>query len=90
LISAAEMALEAVNANDTVLRDYNLKMKVNNGECKAEAVMNTFIYYVLFSVYKKLVGILGEKRISNNIWNQYVTHNINYPFFFFSLLIFFT
>jgi hypothetical protein len=32
--------------------------------------MNTFIYYVLFSVYKKLVGILGEKHISNNIWSQ--------------------
>jgi hypothetical protein len=77
------MALEAVNANDTVLRDYNLKMKVNNGECKAEAVMNTFIYYVLFSVYKKLVGILGEKHVSNNIWSQCVTHNINYPYFFF-------
>ncbi|PNF24218.1 hypothetical protein B7P43_G15826 [Cryptotermes secundus] len=59
IVRAAEMALEAVNANDTILRDYNLKMKVNNGECKAEAVMNTFIYYVLFSVYKKLVGILG-------------------------------
>lgn len=76
------MALEAVNANDTVLRDYNLKMKVNNGECKAEAVMNTFIYYVLFSVYKKLVGILGEEHISNNIWSHCVTNNINYPFLF--------
>ncbi|XP_021935929.1 receptor-type guanylate cyclase gcy-4-like isoform X2 [Zootermopsis nevadensis] len=59
IVRAAEMALEAVNANDSVLRDYNLKMKVNNGECKAEAVMKTFIYYVLFNVYKKLVGILG-------------------------------
>lgn len=68
LILAAEMALEAVNANDSVLRDYNLKMKVNNGECKAEAVMKTFIYYVLFNVYKKLVGILGEKHNSNNLW----------------------
>lgn len=61
------MALEAVNANDSVLRDYNLKMKVNNGECKAEAVMKTFIYYVLFNIYKKLVGILGEKQ-----FKQYV------------------
>ncbi|XP_069698476.1 uncharacterized protein [Periplaneta americana] len=59
IVRAAEMALESVNANDSVLRDYNLKMKVNNGECKAEAVMKTFIYYVLFNVYKKLVGILG-------------------------------
>jgi hypothetical protein len=48
-------------------------MKVNNGECRAEAVMNTFIYYVLFSVYKKLVGILGEKNVSNNTWIQCVT-----------------
>jgi hypothetical protein len=29
--------------------------------------MNAFIYYVLFNVYKKLVGILGEKHIWNNI-----------------------
>jgi hypothetical protein len=61
LILAAEMALEAVNANDSVLRDYNLKLKVNDGECRAETVMTTFIYYVLFNIYKKLVGILGEK-----------------------------
>ena len=67
LILAAEMALEAVNANDSVLRDYNLKMKVNNGECRAEAVMTTFIYYVLFNIYKKLVGILGEKQLQSSV-----------------------
>jgi hypothetical protein len=67
LILAAEMAVEAVNANDSVLRDYSLKLKVNNGECRAEAVMTTFIYYVLFNVYKKLVGILGEKQLKSHV-----------------------
>jgi len=78
LILAAEMALEAVNANDSVLRDYNLKLKVNNGECRAEAVMTTFIYYVLFNIYKKLVGILGEKQLQSKCgaieWPMIITH----------------
>jgi hypothetical protein len=59
------MAIDAVNANDSVLRDYNLKLKVNDGECRAEAVMKTFIYYVLFNIYKRLVGILGKKQLQS-------------------------
>jgi hypothetical protein len=32
--------------------------------------MTTFIYYVLFNMYKKLVGILGEKHNWNHVWSQ--------------------
>jgi hypothetical protein len=29
--------------------------------------MTTFIYYVLFNIYKKLVGILGEKWLLSSV-----------------------
>nr|CAD7258606.1 unnamed protein product [Timema shepardi] len=58
-IGAARLALDAINLNKTILRDYNLKLKVDNGECKADIVMKTFIDYILFNIYNKLVGVLG-------------------------------
>nr|CAD7426195.1 unnamed protein product [Timema monikensis] len=58
-IGAARLALDAINLNKTILRDYNLKLKVENGECKADIVMKTFIDYILFNIYNKLIGVLG-------------------------------
>nr|CAD7396592.1 unnamed protein product [Timema poppensis] len=70
-IGAARLALDAINLNKTILRDYNLKLKVDNGECKADIVMKTFIDYILFNIYNKLVGVLAytenEKRNSEVI-----------------------
>ncbi|XP_067007078.2 uncharacterized protein [Anabrus simplex] len=59
IVRAAQMALEAVNTNDSVLRDYRLELKVDNGQCEADVVMKTFIDYITYNLYQKLVGILG-------------------------------
>ncbi|XP_063228981.1 atrial natriuretic peptide receptor 2-like [Bacillus rossius redtenbacheri] len=56
---AALMALTAVNKNDTILRDYQLVLNVDNGQCKSDVVMKTFIEYIIFDMYNELAGILG-------------------------------
>ncbi|GLH00493.1 Guanylate cyclase [Gryllus bimaculatus] len=60
IVRAAEMALEAVNRNDSLLPDYNLSLKVNDGKCAADVVMKTFIDYVMDDLFRNLVGILGK------------------------------
>ena len=62
MVLAAQMAVDAVNSNETILRDYNLRLAIDNGECKTETVMSTFIQYILFNKYRKMVGILGKQR----------------------------
>lgn len=60
------MALEAINRNASILRDYKLKLLANNGQCAADIVMKTFIEYVLNGRYKTLAGILGEEAVHEN------------------------
>lgn len=59
IVIAATMAQEAVNRNNSVLRDYKLSLLVNDGQCQADVVMKIFINYILLQYYGKLVGILG-------------------------------
>ena len=59
IVLAAQMAKNAINHNKTILRDYNLKMLVNDGQCKSDLVMKSFIDYILHNFYSKLIGILG-------------------------------
>ncbi|XP_016841856.1 uncharacterized protein LOC100115038 [Nasonia vitripennis] len=59
IVLAASMAKTAINRNNTVLRDYNLKMLINDGQCKSDFVMKSFIDYILHNFYRKLIGVLG-------------------------------
>lgn len=59
IVIAARMAREAINKNDTILRDYKLNLYVNDGQCKSDVVMKHFIDYIYLDVYPKLVGVLG-------------------------------
>lgn len=59
LVIAARMAKEAINDNNTVLRDYNLELLAHDGQCKSDMVMKSFIDYIVHNYYEKLVGILG-------------------------------
>lgn len=57
---AAQMAVDAINKNDTVLRDIKLVLQKHDGQCNTDTVMNKFIESVLVHTeYKKLIGILG-------------------------------
>ncbi|XP_046384645.1 uncharacterized protein LOC124154916 [Ischnura elegans] len=59
VVTAANMAREAINNNDTVLRDYHLNLYAYDGQCKADVVMKSFIEYMRLDDYKHFVGILG-------------------------------
>ncbi|XP_017773040.1 PREDICTED: uncharacterized protein LOC108560102 isoform X2 [Nicrophorus vespilloides] len=58
IVKGALMAVEAINANTSVLPNYKFELLVGNGECRADKVMKTFIDYIT-TVYDKLVGVLG-------------------------------
>lgn len=59
IVIAAKMAKEVININNTLLRDYNLTLLANDGQCKSDMVMKSFIDYIVHNHYKKLVGVLG-------------------------------
>ena len=54
------MAFQAVNSNSSILRDYDLRLKSNDGQCSTDMVMRSFINYVRMPDYKQMAGILGE------------------------------
>ena len=53
------MAVNAINANGTILRDYDLKLWVADGQCTADMVMKSFIDYLREEQFNRMVGILG-------------------------------
>ncbi|KAG8222593.1 hypothetical protein J437_LFUL002585 [Ladona fulva] len=59
VVIAATMATEAINNNDTVLRDYSLKLHVYDDQCKSDMVMKSFIEYIRLDDFNRFVGILG-------------------------------
>ncbi|XP_011137908.1 uncharacterized LOC105182277 isoform X1 [Harpegnathos saltator] len=59
IVVAASMAKHAINANNTLLRDYTLSLLASDGQCKSDMVMKSFIDYIVHNYYEKLVGVLG-------------------------------
>ncbi|XP_011298958.1 uncharacterized protein [Fopius arisanus] len=59
ILLAAKMAKEAINNNSTILRDYNMVLLANDGQCTSDRVMKSFIDYIFHNYYEKLVGVLG-------------------------------
>lgn len=59
IVLAARMAQDAINNNSTILADYNLKLLVNDGKCRADMVMKAFIDYIFNNEYQNLIGVLG-------------------------------
>lgn len=58
IVIAARMARDAINSNSSVLRDYNLALLANDGQCKSDMVMKSFIDYIVHN-YEQLIGVLG-------------------------------
>ena len=58
-IAAARMAVDAVNQNTSILKDYVLDLKVADGQCLADMVMKSFIDYIRFRHFNRMAGILG-------------------------------
>ncbi len=56
----ALLAKQHVNANDTILSNYELDLHISDGQCTASVVMKRFIEIITNRDYKSFVGILGE------------------------------
>lgn len=57
------MAITAVNQNHTILKDYELRMHVYDGQCRADKVMKGFIDYIRLSNFPSMAGIVGKNQI---------------------------
>lgn len=56
IIGAARRAESAINQNSTILPDYQLKVIINDGQCKSDIVMNALIFYY---TTQNMLGVLG-------------------------------
>uniref|UniRef100_A0A1A9WXE3 receptor protein-tyrosine kinase n=1 Tax=Glossina brevipalpis TaxID=37001 RepID=A0A1A9WXE3_9MUSC len=56
LLQAVRRAVKVINANTSILSEYDLIVHENDGECKADMVMNMFIQ--CFSI-PRVLGVLG-------------------------------
>jgi ABC-type branched-subunit amino acid transport system substrate-binding protein len=57
IVPAAFTAIDAVNADPTVMKNHNLKLINQDGQCRPDIVMRTFINYYLKQ--EKIIGVLG-------------------------------
>ncbi|KAK3745173.1 hypothetical protein QZH41_011976, partial [Actinostola sp. cb2023] len=55
----AVMAIESVNRDTAVLKDYELKILIVGTQCRRELVLNAYITYLNSDPSRKVVGILG-------------------------------
>ncbi|XP_076285290.1 uncharacterized protein LOC143211458 [Lasioglossum baleicum] len=56
---AATMAKRAINNNSTVLSNYNMSVIANDGQCKSDMVLKSFIDFMINKNYQRMVGVLG-------------------------------
>ncbi|XP_050076628.1 uncharacterized protein LOC126563884 [Anopheles maculipalpis] len=54
---AALMAQRDINQNTTILTNYRLTVQQNDGQCRADTVMKSFISY--YAQQTKMIGVLG-------------------------------
>lgn len=64
------MAVEAINRNETLLKDYELFLLEEDGACSADHVMKAFIKYVHSVEFPRIIGILGRYRVFIPIKNE--------------------
>lgn len=56
LVHAVRRAMTAINNNNTILSNYVLNVFENDGECKADVVMKSFLHYY---AVQNFLGVLG-------------------------------
>lgn len=54
------MAIDAVNKNETILKDYEMKLLALDGQCSGDMVLKAFIDYIRLPHFNRMVGILGN------------------------------
>ncbi|KAK8784170.1 hypothetical protein V5799_009462 [Amblyomma americanum] len=53
------MAMDTINRNQDILKDFRLTILEEDGQCAQDVVMKRYINYVTSNTYKSLIGILG-------------------------------
>ncbi|KAK8775171.1 hypothetical protein V5799_031484 [Amblyomma americanum] len=59
VLTAARMAMDTINRNQDILKDFRLTILEEDGQCAQDVVMKRYINYVTSNTYKSLIGILG-------------------------------
>ncbi|KAL3282262.1 hypothetical protein HHI36_005453 [Cryptolaemus montrouzieri] len=59
IAQAAKMAETAINANNSILKDYKLEVLMSDGQCRSDLVMKMFIDYVVNKQFQSMIGVLG-------------------------------
>ena len=54
------MAIDAVNKNETILKDYEMKLLALDGQCSGDMVLKAYIDYIRLPHFNRMVGILGN------------------------------
>ena len=62
------MAIDAINRNTSVLRQYQMDLLVSDGQCSADMVMKTFINYLRMPIFPQMAGVLGE--LDESKWQE--------------------
>ena len=58
-LSVALLAVDHINNNDTLLRNYDLNLHLVDGRCKEATVMQRFLDVYTNKKHKTYVGVLG-------------------------------
>ena len=58
------MAVNSVNQNKSVLPDHKLELMMLDGQCQPDMVMMSFIEYITYKYFSRMVGILGKALLS--------------------------
>ena len=58
-MKAAMMAIDAINANRSILAHFELRLKSANGQCSSDMVLKSFIDYIRIAEFNRMAGILG-------------------------------
>lgn len=61
-LTAAQMAIEYINSDPSILGDYDLQMLVVDTQCKVDLAMKHFLEYVVDKTHP-IAGILGMNNI---------------------------
>ncbi|XP_072396651.1 uncharacterized protein [Diabrotica undecimpunctata] len=60
IAQGARAAVEFINKNSSLLKDYNLNMLAFDGKCQPDSVMSNFLDFIVTrETYVNLVGVLG-------------------------------
>ncbi|EFA03677.1 hypothetical protein TcasGA2_TC013779 [Tribolium castaneum] len=59
IVHGAKLAQDIINADPSILPNYDLKLLVENGRCRPDSVTKIFIQYVTEYHYNRLLGVLG-------------------------------